>query len=145
MVASREVEIPYYRGVGRQRGRGFGALTKVIGRTAIPLLRKNFVPAAKRVDADLLDYVAPEIAEVVSGRKNFKTAAKSVGRQTLRKHLGDGSKKRSASRVIPTKSAKQISRSRRDIFTNICHSSCRVIFGTNLLWQFLEIFEQTSQ
>ena len=40
MVASREVEIPYYRGVGRQRGRGFGAPAQVIGRTAIPFLRK---------------------------------------------------------------------------------------------------------
>ena len=36
MVASRQVEIPYYRAVGRQRGRGFGALAQVIGRTAIP-------------------------------------------------------------------------------------------------------------
>ena len=131
MVASREVEIPYYRGVGRQRGRGFGALAQVIGRTAIPF----FVPAAKCVGADLLEFAVPEIAEVVSGRKNIKTAAKSVGRQTLRKQLGEwqgfrrrtgsrrtgSSRKRSASRVIPTKSAKQISRSRRDIFTNISH------------------------
>ena len=135
MVASKEVEIPYYRGVGRQRGRGFGALAQVIGRTAIPFLRKIIVPAAKRVGADLLEFAVPEIAEVVSGRKNIKTAAKSVGRQTLRKQLGEGSRrgkgavgvrqggsrKRSASRVIPTKSAKQISRSRRDIFTNISH------------------------
>ena len=135
MVASRQVEIPYYRGVGRQRGRGFGALAQVIARTAIPFLRKYIVPAAKRVGADLLEFAVPEIAEVVSGRKNFKTAAKSVGRQTLRKQLGQGqgsrrrelaygrtgSRKRSASRVIPTKSAKQISRSRRDIFTNISH------------------------
>ena len=36
MVASRQVEIPYYRGVGRQRGKGFGALAQVIGKTAIP-------------------------------------------------------------------------------------------------------------
>ena len=36
MVALRQVEIPYYRGVGRQRGRGIGALAQVIGRTAIP-------------------------------------------------------------------------------------------------------------
>ena len=128
MVASRQVEIPYYEGVGRQRGRGFGALAQVIGRTAIPFLRKNIVPAAKRVGADLLEFAVPEIAEVVSGRKNIKTAAKSVGRQTLRKQLGEGSRrwrggsrKRSASRVIPTKSAKQTSRSRRDIFTNISH------------------------
>ena len=117
MVASRQVEIPYFRGVGRQRGRGFGALAQVIGRTAIPFLRKYSVPAAERVGADLLEFALPEIAEVVSGRRNNKTAAKSVGRQTLRKQLGEGSRrrtvgsrKRSASRVIPTKSAKHISR-----------------------------------
>ena len=128
MVASREVEIPVYRGVGRQRGRGFGALAQVIGRTAIPFLRKYIVPAAKRVGADLLEFAVPEIAEVVSGRKNFKTAAKSVGRQTLRKQLGSGSRKRrgaigvrQANRFIPTTSAKQTSRSRRDSFTNISH------------------------
>ena len=128
MVASREVEIPFYRGVGRQRGRGFGALAQVIARTAIPFLRNYIVPAEKRVGADLLEFAVPEIAEVVSGRKNFKTAAKSVGKQTLRKHLGSGSRKRKGaigirqpSRFIPTKHAKQTSRSRRDIFTNISH------------------------
>ena len=63
--------------------RGFGALAQVIGRTAIPLLRKFFVPAAKRVGADLLEFAVPEIAEVVSGRQNFKAAAKSVGKQTI--------------------------------------------------------------
>ena len=130
MVAARQVEIPYYKGVGRQRGRGFGALAQVIGRTAIPFLRSYIAPASKRVGADLLEFAMPDFAEVVSGRKNIKTAAKSVGRQTLRKQLGEGqrsrrrtggSRKRTASRVIPTKSAKQISRSRRDVFTNISH------------------------
>ena len=132
MVASRQVEIPYYRAVGRQRGRGFGYLAQVIGRTEIPFLRKYVVPAAKRVGADLLEFAVPEIAEVVSGRKNFKTAAKNVGKQTLRKQLGEGegqgSRRRTGSRrtggskqrrIIPTKSIKQSSRSRRDIFTNI--------------------------
>ena len=91
-------------------------------------MRNYIVPAARHVGADLLEFAVPEIAEVVSGRKNFKTAAKSVGRQTLRKQLGSGSRKRKgaigvrqASRVIPTKPEKQISRSRRDIFTNISH------------------------
>ena len=128
MVASRQVEIPFYRGVGRQHGRGFVALAQVNGRIAPPFLRKYIVPAAKGVGADLLDFAVPEIAEVVSGRKNFKTAAKYVGRQTVRKQLGSGSRKgkgtigvRQATRVILTKSAKQISRSRRDIFTNISH------------------------
>ena len=138
MVASRQVEIPYYRAVGRQRGRGFGALAQVIGRTAIPFLRKYFVPAAKRKGADMLEFAVPEIAEVVSGRKNFKTAARSVGKHTLRKQLGEGEGSRrrepqadgrkgavgvrqtgSKHRIIPTKSTKQSSRSRRDIFTNI--------------------------
>ena len=128
MVASRQVEIPNYRGVGRQRGWGFGALAQVIGRTAIPFLRKYFVPAAKGIGADLLEFAVPDIAEVVSGKKNFKTAAKNVGKQTLRKQLGSGSRKRKgatggrqASRFIPKKTAKQTSRSRRDLFTNISH------------------------
>ena len=84
MVASRQVGIPYHRGVGRQLGRGFGSLAQIIGRTAIPLLRKYIVPAAKSVGADLLDFAVPEIAEVVSGRKNFKTAANSLRKQTLK-------------------------------------------------------------
>ena len=121
MVPSRQVENPFFRGNGRQRGRGFSALAQVIGRTAIPFLRKYIVPAAKRVGADLLEFAVPETEEVVSGRENINTAAKSVGGQTLRKQLGSGRRKRSASRVIPTKTAKQISRSRRDIFTNISH------------------------
>ena len=98
MVASRQVEIPYYRGVGRQRGRGFGELAQVIGRTAIPFLLKYIVPATKRVGANLLEFAVPEIAEVVSGRKKFKTAAKSVGKQTLKKQLGEGSRRCTAGR-----------------------------------------------
>ena len=61
-------------------GRGFEALAQVIGRTAIPILLNYIVPAAKRVGVDLLEFAVPEIAEVVSGRKNFKRAAKSVGK-----------------------------------------------------------------
>ena len=137
MVASRQVVIPYHRAVGRQRGRGFGALAQVIGRSAFSFLRKYVVPAAKSLGGDLLEFAVPEIAVVVSGRKNFKTAAKSVGKQTLRKQLGEGqgqaSRRRTGSRrtgsrrtggkkqrrIIRTKSTKQSSRSRRDIFTNI--------------------------
>ena len=132
MVASNALELPYYKGIGRQRGRGFGALAQVIGRTAIPFLRKYIVPAAKRVGADLLEFAVPEVADVVSGKKNFKTAAKSVGRQTLRKQLGEGSRRAIGStsvrpagskqkRSIPVKSLKRSSRSRKDIFTNIAN------------------------
>ena len=136
MVASRQVETPYYRGVGRQRGRGFGALAQVIGRTAIPFLRKYNVPAAKRKGANMLKFAAAELGEVISGRKYFKSAAKSVGKQTLKKQLGEGSRRRKGAiggkdiaygtqgvsehrRIFPTKSTKQSSRSRRNIFTKL--------------------------
>ena len=105
MVASRPVEIPFYRGIGRHLGWGFVALAQVFGRSAVPFLRKYIVPAAKRVGADLLKFAASELVGVVSGRKNFKTAAKNVGRQTLGEQLDSGSRKETASRVIPTKSA----------------------------------------
>ena len=36
MVAARRSEIPYYKGIGRQHGRGAGALAQDIGKTAIP-------------------------------------------------------------------------------------------------------------
>ena len=121
MVALRQVEPLFFRGIGRQRGRGFGALAKVFGGTAIPFYRKYIVQAAKRVGANLVEFAAPTIAEVVSDRKNFRTTAKNVGGQTLRKQWGSGTRKRTASGVIPAKSAKQTSRSRRDIFTKISH------------------------
>ena len=76
MVLSNNLELPYYKDIGRQRGRGFGASAQVIGKSSIPFLRKHIVPAAKRVGADLLEFAVPEVADVVSGKKKFKTAAK---------------------------------------------------------------------
>ena len=60
------------------------ALAQIIGRNANFVLRKYINPAAKRVGADLFEFAVPEIADVGSGRKKFNTAAKNVGRQTLR-------------------------------------------------------------
>ena len=68
--------------------------------------------------ADLLELAEPDIADVVTGGNNFKTTARIVGKQTLRKQLGSGSRKKSASRVIATKSAKQASLTTKDLFTN---------------------------
>ena len=99
MVPPNTLDFPYYKGIGRQRGRGFGALAQVIGRIAIHFLGKYTVSAAKSVGADLLEFAVSEVVDVVSGKKNFKTAANSVGRQTLRKQPGGGRQKRS----IPVK------------------------------------------
>ena len=116
MVASGQVELPHYRGVGRQSGRGFGAIAQVIWRTVVPFLCKNVVSAAKRIGVDMLEFAAPETGEGISGRKSFKSAAKSVGKQNLKKQTGSGSKQRT---IIPTNFTKQSSRSRRDLLTNI--------------------------
>ena len=64
---------------------GCGALEQVIKRTAPLFLRKIVIPAGKRVDSELLDYAVLELDDIVSGREDFKTAAKSVGRKTLTK------------------------------------------------------------
>ena len=117
MVASRQVEIPFYRGIGRQRGRGFVALAQFHGRTAVPFLRNNIVPAAKRVGAELLELAAQKLQKMLM----VERISRILGRQTLRKLLGCRSRRRTASSVIPAKSAKQNSRSRRNIFTTISH------------------------
>ena len=101
MVTSRQVEISFYRGVGQQRGRGFGAFAQVIGRTSISFLRKYVVRTAKRVGADFLQVAVPEIAEVVSG-KNFKTAPKNVREDKLRKQWSSISGKRKAAKQSPS-------------------------------------------
>ena len=105
--------------MGRQRGRGSGVLAQVNGRTAIPFLKKYVVPAARRIGADTLGFAVPEISDVASGEQNFKAAAKNVGRQTLKKQLGGGSRKWSTSKVIQSKSKKWSSLSRRNIFINV--------------------------
>ena len=151
MVASREVEIPYFRGVGRQRGRGFGALAQVIGRTAYPFLRKFIVPAAKRVGAELLEFAVPQIAEVVSGRKNFKTAAKNVGKQTLRKELGEGSRTRTADSrkrkgVIGVRQASKIHSSKvcktnQSVAKRLFYKHFSLIMSSNFRYQpFVAVF-----
>ena len=121
MVAQSSANFPIFRGHARQRGRGFGALAQTLGRTAIPFIKKYIVPAAKIIGADLFEIAAPEIGEVVSGRKKLKTFAKDVGKKTVQKQLGGGKKKskRRTRRTISRKSSSKISRSRKYIFDKI--------------------------
>ena len=78
MLASGYIGIPFYRGNGRQRGRGFGALAEVIGRTAIRIFRKYIVAAAEGMGAGFLEFAVPQIADIIDGRKIFQTAAKII-------------------------------------------------------------------
>ena len=72
MVAQNSADFAIFRGHARQRGRGSGALSQTLGRIAIHFIKKYIVPAAKKIGAGLFEIAAPEIGEVVSGRKNSK-------------------------------------------------------------------------
>ena len=85
--------------------------------------------------ANWLDFAAAEAAVVVSDRKGFKSLAKGVGKQTLRKHLGSGSQLRT---VVSKKASKQANCSPRYTLTNVSRYSCQPIVSINLLWQILE-------
>ena len=88
MIASRQRESPYYRAVGRQRGRDLGLLQKLLGVQQFPFCVNMLPPSAKHIGSDMLEFAAPEIGEPFSNRKSFKTATKSVGKQTLEKRVG---------------------------------------------------------
>ena len=82
-------------------------------------MRRYVVPAAKRVSADLLDTAAPEIGNVLTGKRKFKYVAADVGKKTLRKQLGGGKiRKRRIIRRIPPKTCRR-RRPRRDTFSQL--------------------------
>ena len=79
-------ENPFYRGIGRQRGRGFGALEQVSESALIPSLRYYILPAAIRVGVNLLEFVVPEVAEVFSA-KNFSDSCKEGAKKKSEKTI----------------------------------------------------------
>ena len=83
MVAQKSAGFPIFREHARQRDRDFGALAQTLGRTAIPFIKKNIVPAAKRIEADLFEIAAPEIGEVVSGRKKLQKCGNKHSSETI--------------------------------------------------------------
>ena len=115
-------------------------------------MRRYVVPAAKRVGADLIELAAPEIGNVLAGRKKFKSTATDVGKKTLRKKLGGAKPKKR--RIIRKRSPKisRRRRTRRDIFSKlklIPDQQMLVIsvIGTLqiLAWRFLTTFWFWSQ
>ena len=135
MVASRQVEIPYYRAVRRQRERGFELLHKLLGELQVPFSEIHR-PSGKTHRCWHVGVCCTRDWSGFNGIKSFETAAKSVGKQTVKKQLSSGSKQR---KIFPTKSTKQSSRSR---FSLIMSNS---IFRSKLLWQCLELLERMSQ
>ncbi len=121
--------MPYYIGVSRQRGRGFGALATSVVRTTIPIIRKYLVPVAKKIGRDIVETALPELHDVFSGKKSVKSALKTTA--TMKKQLGRGRKRKRPTKKHSTglKGTKQSrsshkrknisKRSRANIFKNL--------------------------
>ena len=76
-IASIQVDSPFCTDIGRLRERGFGPLPEIYWDNLSSSIALKNVPAAKCVQADLLEFAAPENAEVISARKFFAAAAVS--------------------------------------------------------------------
>ena len=104
----------------------------------------------------------PEIAEVVSYRKKFNTAAKSVLRQTSKKQVVKGRYKakapiewnrlrqgsvdvKHASRVIPTKSAEQTKPVRTDMSTKFLMNHIKQFSEPNFCGSFWKTWMESPR
>ena len=80
MVASKQLEIPVYRGVYWQRSRDSVHLHKFFGDPNFHLCVKMLSQLQNAWVPTCLEFSAQEKTEVVSGRKKDKTAAKKCGK-----------------------------------------------------------------
>lgn len=131
--------MPYFKGVPRQRGRGFGAFAGTVVRSAFPILKKYVIPVAKQIGRDVIEAAVPEIGNIISGKSNLKRALKETGRKTLKKQIGGGAPKKRRRKTSKKKKTKvkskkikarkqkskriytksKIQNSRQDIFKNL--------------------------
>ena len=93
----------YFKGVPRQRGRGFGALARTVARTTLPILKKYVFSAAKKIGRDVIESAIPEIGVVISGQTSIKKEIKKYAKSTIRKQVGGGIKKRKNTRQSITR------------------------------------------
>ena len=90
----RNVHLPHFSGVPRQRGRGLGALAGTIARTAFPILKRFVVPAAKKIGRDAIDIAIPQVEDVLSGKSSVRKAIRKTASSTLKKQIGGGHRKK---------------------------------------------------
>ena len=66
---ANQASLPHFSCHYRQRGSGFGELAAGIGRVALPLARRFFLPTAKRIGEEILKQSVPELLDVVSSKE----------------------------------------------------------------------------
>jgi hypothetical protein len=112
------VQMPYFQGASRQRGKGLGSMAFAVARTALPIFKKFILPAAKRIGKTALEFAAPELLEVIAGRTKPKQALKRVAKKTAKAQLGGGVKKKTMKKA-PIRKRAPAKSSRVDILQNL--------------------------
>ena len=111
-IVSTRSNPSYFAGsVNRQYGSGIGSAVRIGLRSfVIPLAKKYGIPFAK----NLLTSAAPEVLELIDGKTKPKAAIKRVVKNTIKKQVGAGRRKRSVKRRRkPTTLSNQRRRRRR--------------------------------
>ena len=111
-IVSTRSNPSYFAGsVNRQYGSGIGSAVRIGLRSfVIPLAKKYGIPFAK----NLLTSAAPEVLELIDGKTKPKAAIKRVVKNTIKKQVGAGRRKRSVKRRRkPTTLSNQWRRRRR--------------------------------
>ena len=116
---------PYFRGTYSQPGYGLGSFFKSLTRFAVPFIKKNIIPLAKKGGKSLLKTGAKVLKDVILEEKPLHEAIFSRGKQQLGKILksiddnGNGIKQRKRKRVVKKSNKKQTNKKAKlDIFNN---------------------------
>lgn len=124
----KQIRSPYFSGVTRQRGSGFGPLALAFTRFARPLFTNVLLPAAKRFGRNLAVEALPEVVDMIDGKTSLKRATKKSFKKAARKTIqtGSGQRPRTKPKQVVKRKHSRISRkqnvgkrSRYDILANI--------------------------
>ena len=85
--------MPHFTSHARQRGGGFGSLALGVGCVALPFAKKVLLPAVQSIGKELFVQSLPEILEVAT-KKSLKRAAKAALKNTVKKQIGGGGRRK---------------------------------------------------
>ena len=95
--------LPYFKGVPRQRGVALEPWLEQSLEKLFPFSRNTFYLQQKKIGRDVIESAIPEIGGVLSGQTSIKKAVKKTETSTIQKQVGGGMKKRKNTRQSVTR------------------------------------------